>query len=91
MNLKLIEGCFAAKEAVEIITQMLQLKIKYHEKKMKGDANEFDFKIRERKIKQLQYDLNLLVKNLQAGDKILELNYFVLISFPDYEKEYLIY
>jgi cob(I)alamin adenosyltransferase len=58
MNIQLIHGDFNAKDASEIITQMIQVKIKYHENKISQDHNEEDIKFREAKIKRLQKDLH---------------------------------
>ena len=68
MNLKLIQGEFNAKEAIEIITQLIHVKIRYHENKITSNSNEEDIKYRETKIKRLQRDLyeakdNMLSKN----------------------------
>ena len=57
MNIQLIQGQFNAKEAIEIITQMIHVKIKYHENKITSNCNEEDIKNRETKIKRLQKDL----------------------------------
>ena len=56
MNLKLINGRFAQAEAMDILTQLIQVKIKYHEGKIENTHNEEDIKMREQRIKQLQQD-----------------------------------
>ncbi len=57
MNIQLIEGQFSAEEAIDIITKMVHVKIKFHEDKIHAHANEEDIKMREKKIKQLQKEL----------------------------------
>ena len=57
MNIQLIQGNFTAKDALEIITQMIHIKIKFHETKISHNSNEEDIKNREAKIKRLQKDL----------------------------------
>lgn len=57
MNIQLIQGNFNAKDALAIITQMIQVKIKFHEGKISNNNNEEDIKFREAKIKKLQKDL----------------------------------
>ena len=57
MNIQLIQGQFSAKDALDIITQMMHVKIKYHEEKIQHSSNEEDIKMRETKIKRLQRDL----------------------------------
>ena len=67
MNLQLIQGNFDAKDALEIITQMVSIKIRFHENKITNSENEEDIKYRESKIKKLQNDLygmrNFLLSN----------------------------
>ena len=57
MVIQLIQGQFKANEAIDIITQMIHVKIRYHENKIAGNSNEEDIKNRERKIKLLQKEL----------------------------------
>ncbi|MDX2191106.1 MAG: hypothetical protein SFY32_14690 [Bacteroidota bacterium] len=56
-NLLLINGSFDPKDAIEIITSMIHVKIKFHENKINGESNEEEIKMRETRIKQLQKDL----------------------------------
>jgi cob(I)alamin adenosyltransferase len=71
MNIQLIQGNFDAKDALAIITQMIDVKIKYHESKISSNNNEEDIKFREAKIKRLQKDL-FDIRNfiLDSGGKI---------------------
>ena len=57
MNIQLIEGAFNPNDAIELIAQMINIKIKYHENKINSQSNEEDFKTREAKIRQLQKEL----------------------------------
>jgi hypothetical protein len=57
MNIQLIEGQFNKKEALDLITQMIHVKIKYHENKINNNSSEEDVKYRETKIKNLQKEL----------------------------------
>ena len=57
MVIQLMQGQFKANEAIDIITQMIHLKIKYHENKIADNSNEEDIKNRETKIKLLQKEL----------------------------------
>lgn len=57
MEIHLIDGQFSATDAIAIITQLTEVKIKYHENKIKSSHNEEDIKMRERKIKKLQQEL----------------------------------
>jgi hypothetical protein len=71
MNIQLIQGNFSAKDALEIVTQMIHIKIKLHESKISHNGNEEDIKGREIKIKRLQkdlYDIRNFIEN--CGGKI---------------------
>ena len=57
MNIQLIQGQFNAKDAIDIITQMIHIKLKYHESKISNASSEEDIKFCETKIKRLQKDL----------------------------------
>ena len=58
MAIQLIHGQFNSDEALELITQMIQVKIKYHENKITANSTEEDIKNRETKIKRLQKELD---------------------------------
>ncbi len=72
MNIQLIQGQFNKTDALDLITQMVHIKIKYNENKIKQTENEEDIKMRESRIKQLQKDLYELRKHLESnGNKII--------------------
>lgn len=57
MKIQLIDGSFSAKDSVEIVTKMIEVKINYHGNKIQSSSNEEDIKMRENKIKELQNEL----------------------------------
>ncbi len=58
MELTLLKGNFSASEAEELITRLIDVKIKFHENKINHQhENEEDIKMREKRIIQLQKDL----------------------------------
>lgn len=57
MNIQLIQGEFNVNNALELIVQMVHIKIKYHENRINSLSNEEDIKTRETKIKRLQQEL----------------------------------
>ena len=57
MNIQLIQGHFETKEAIDLVTKMIHIKIKFQEYKINNSSNEEDVKMRENRIKQLQKDL----------------------------------
>ncbi|MBS1535251.1 MAG: hypothetical protein JST78_09250 [Bacteroidetes bacterium] len=67
MNIQLIHGTFGATDALELLTQMIQIKIQYHEQKITPESSEEDIKARESKIKMLQNELHLLREKIKSG------------------------
>jgi hypothetical protein len=57
MNIKLIEGSYNVKEALELLTEFIHIKIRFQENKISGQCSEEDIKFREKRIKQLQKSL----------------------------------
>jgi hypothetical protein len=55
--MEFIKGHFTKQEAIEIITHVIHVKIKFHENKIHSTSNEEDIKMREKRILQLQKDL----------------------------------
>jgi hypothetical protein len=71
MNIHLIGGEFNSQDAIELIAQMVQVKVTYLENKIVGDSNEEDIKMREAKIKQFQLELYELRKAIKSNsDKV---------------------
>ncbi|WP_188049881.1 hypothetical protein [Flavobacterium sp. GP15] len=58
MNIQLLEGEFNTNEALELITKMIAVKIKFHEGKICNSHQEEDIKSRENKIKKLQNSIH---------------------------------
>lgn len=57
MKISLIKGAFEADDLLEIITQMIHVKIKFHEEQIKYNDSEEHIKMREKRIVELQRDL----------------------------------
>ncbi len=57
MKMTLIHGEFSANDALNLITEMIHVKIRFHENKITQAINEEDLKYRENKIKRLQKEL----------------------------------
>lgn len=66
MDIQLIQEEFSSNDAIEIITQLVHLKIKYHENKINSHSSEDDIKTREAKIKRLQKGLFELRKKINS-------------------------
>jgi hypothetical protein len=57
MNIQLIQGQFSGKEAIDLLTELIHVKVKFHERLISREDNEEDIKMREKRIKILQKDL----------------------------------
>jgi len=69
MTLQLIKGQFDSKDALILITKMIDAKIRFHESRINNLCGEEDVKMRENKIKALQKDLfeaRKLIENCQS-------------------------
>jgi len=56
MNIQLLKGNFTQSEALDILTQLVHVKIKFHESKIEKSDNEEDIKMRENRIKHILQD-----------------------------------
>jgi len=71
MKIHLIKGQFSAQDGLDIITKMIDLKIKFQEGKIESSHSEEDIKMRETRIKALQKELYESRKFIESnGDKI---------------------
>lgn len=71
MNLQLIQGQFTSTEAIELISQFVSTKIRFQEDKITASSNEEDIKMRERRIKQLQQELNDMRVFIETNGSVL--------------------
>ena len=79
-NLSLIQGKFTASEAVDIISNMVQVKIKFHENKITNTSNEEDIKSQETRIKELQNGLAEIKKFIFSKGGLIELKSVINIQ-----------
>ena len=80
MNIQLLEGEFNNNDALDLITQMIQIKIKYHESKISNSLIEEDIKQRENKIKRLQENLFEIRNQISNSDKKITISSLINIS-----------
>lgn len=74
IHIQLLKGSFDAREAIDILNQMVQVKIKFHEKKITSHCSEEEIKMRERRIKQLQDEWKELRATIADKNGIITLN-----------------
>ena len=80
MNIQLIRGSYTQAEALDILTQLIHVKIRYHESKIEKSHNEEDIKMREKRIKQLQQDFYEAKQLILAGNKTCNVESEIKIS-----------
>ncbi len=80
MNIQLIQGQFSPQEAIDIITKMAHVKIKFHEDKIHSHDNEEDIKMREKRIKQIQKELFEVRGFIDAKKAKIEMHSWVEIN-----------
>ncbi|MBL7932205.1 MAG: hypothetical protein JNL60_09890 [Bacteroidia bacterium] len=80
MTIHLIQGRFEEKEALAIITKMIDVKVKFHEDKIKHSDNEEDIKMRETRIKNLQKELYDCQKVLKTYGKSVSIQSDIHLS-----------
>jgi len=74
MNLPLIKGRFSKAEAIDLLSQMMLVKIRYYENKIDKDLSEEDIKMRENLIKQIQKDYFRARQAILSGKNNCELD-----------------
>lgn len=73
MNFELINGTFTRQEAIDLITRLINVKIKFHERKIETISDEAEIRNREQRIKELQRDLYELTKNLESRGEYISI------------------
>jgi hypothetical protein len=87
MQLELIKGTFSEKEALDILTQMIQVKIRFHENKIAQHSSEEDIKYRESRLKHLQHELAAIRNALLQQNGPLQINAIIHLETKKYEYE----
>lgn len=82
MSMQLIRGEFKAADALDLITQMIHVKIRFHEEHIRQDSSEEDIKYRESRIKQLQKELYELRQRLDRQPTAVKLDGVIKVIEP---------
>jgi hypothetical protein len=69
MKVQLLKGSFNPKELEKILTDLINVKIKYHESKIQSSDEEETMKMRENRIIKLQNELSEIRKYIQHSGK----------------------
>lgn len=77
MNYQLISGHFSTNEALELLTKLYYVKIKFYENKLKNVTRQEDIKNCETRIKELQKQLFEIKLNLDSENQKISMNGFI--------------
>jgi hypothetical protein len=80
-TLSLLHGVFSPKEALDLLTQLVEVKIRFHEEKMKGLTEVEDLKMREKRIQTLQSELHALRASINPYEGAIKLTSMVQVQY----------
>lgn len=72
--MQLIKGTYSKEDALEIVQQIIRIKIQFHEEKISASDHEEDIKMREQRIKDLQNDLAAFRKMIAGQEGSVNMN-----------------
>lgn len=81
MELQLIQGQFTSQETVALLREMVDVKIKFHERKIATAASEEDIKFREKRIKDLQAEWQQIQVQIQQNEIPVSFKAAVNVTF----------
>lgn len=86
MELSLISGRFTKKDATEILNDIFQVKIAFHEKKIQSsEMNEEDIAHAESRIRELQHTLSRIHQRIRNNpDDLVDVHAHIDISMHPY-------
>ena len=80
MKITLLKGSFSPKDMEKLITDLIQVKIKFHEEKIQSSDEEETMKMRENRIIKLQNDLKELRNFLNNADSSINVDAEIVLS-----------
>ncbi len=82
MKLSLLKGSFSKKEIETLVTELVQVKIKFHEEKIRNSDEEETIKMRENRIIKLQNELKELRSFLNNSDSYVNVDADIFLTRP---------
>jgi hypothetical protein len=82
MKLSLLKGSFSKKEIETLVTELVQVKIKFHEDKIRNSDEEETIKMRENRIIKLQNELKELRSFLNNSDSYVNVDADIFLTRP---------
>jgi restriction endonuclease len=83
MQLQLLKGTFSKADAIALISQFVEAKIKFHEQKIENDSSEEQIKMRESRIKELQQQWKALRDAIAASNGMVEAESIIEVDIRD--------
>ena len=80
MKIQLLKGSFSPKEMEKLITELIQVKIKFHEEKIQSSDEEETMKMRENRIIKLQNALKELRNFLNNSNSLINVDAEIMLS-----------
>lgn len=80
MKISLLKGSFSPKEIEKIVTELIQVKIKFHEEKIQSSDEEETMKMRENRIIKLQNDLKDVRDFIANSDSFINVDAEIVLS-----------
>ncbi|MFN4314744.1 MAG: hypothetical protein ACK4E0_10650 [Chitinophagaceae bacterium] len=77
MQIDIIEGKIKSDIAIDLLTEMTKMSIRFQEKMITADSSEEEINFRENKIMKLQSQLGELRDQLAAGKDRIDMDAFI--------------
>jgi len=74
MQFRLLDGRFDARDALHILTALVEVKIRFHEGKVTQTSSEEEITMREQRIRQLQQDLRDARRHIEQREGSIDLS-----------------
>lgn len=82
MQLELINGEFSPGEIAELLSALVRIKVNYHEQKTASGQSEEDLEHRERRIRQLQQQLQQVRNAVLSGSAPVRVSSTIELESP---------
>lgn len=79
-KIDLLRGSYSKRDALDLLTQLIHVKIRFHESRISADMLEVDLKMREKRIHELQRDLYEAGKIMERLEEPVSLEATIQIS-----------
>ena len=82
MHMQILEGQYATADALDMLSQIFQWKIRYHEACIDANTSEEDIAMRERQISRLQHEWQQLRQTLRGNSSDMYLSLQAQVNQP---------